>query len=68
MNMDSFSKEVCLDCDKFWLYDEESNTSTDKIPNNCCRWLCNDGGCPKHLEITFEVPKLVQVLNYENSN
>ena len=40
-----FSTSVCKNCDKFDFYADSFNN--DRCPNNCVKWLCNCGSCPK---------------------
>ena len=40
-----FSTSVCKNCDLFDIYQDAMNN--DRCPNNCVKWLCNCGTCPK---------------------
>lgn len=40
-----FDSSVCKKCELFDFYQDSMDTG--KRPNNCVKWLCNSGACPK---------------------
>lgn len=63
--MDYFSDseycKFCIPCELFSCYlngnSEEKVIDLRKYPDNCTKWLCNDGVCPHDVEIVAMIPK-----------
>jgi len=41
---------ICSKCSQFLAYE---NSDEEREPNNCTKWLCNDGKCPHEDELYF---------------
>lgn len=44
--------DICNKCNLFEEYDDGEHN-----PNNCIKYLCNDGSCPNDKKITEELEK-----------
>lgn len=46
--------DICEVCEQFdWYWDEIANEKvfTERTPNNCSKWLCNDNVCPHYKQL-----------------